>query len=103
MAKRSNPLQPLLNSIPTPLRNKYFLVLVLFFGWMIFFDKHDFLTQYQLQDTHKELQRDLVYYEDKIKEVEQDRYDLELQKEKYAREHFHLHKKDEVIFIFTEE
>ncbi len=103
MAKRSNPLQPLLNSIPAPIRNRYFLVLVLFFGWMIFIDKHDFLTQYELQDTHSELQRDKVYYSEKITEVEQDRFDLERKKEKYAREHYHLHKKDEVIFIFTDE
>lgn len=103
MAIRKNPFQPLLDKIPAPARNIYFLSLVLFFAFMIFVDKHDFLTQYRLQQTLNKLERDKVYYEDKIKEVKKDRRDIEKNKEKFAREHYYLNKKGEDVFIIEKE
>lgn len=99
MAIGKNPLQALIEEIPAPLRNKYFLVLVAFFAWMIFFDKHDFITQWQLQRTVDKLEKDKQYYSKKIEEAEQDRYDLEVNREKFAREHYYLQKSDEDVFI----
>ena len=45
----SNPLGPLLGSLPGPLKNKYFIVLVVFFFLMIFVDKHDLFTQNKIE------------------------------------------------------
>jgi len=70
---------------------------------MIFVDKHDFLTQYRLQQTLNKLERDIVYYEDKIDEVKKDRRDIQNNKEKFAREHYYLNKKDEDVFIIEQQ
>ncbi len=103
MAVRSNPFQPILDSVPAPMRNIYFLSLALFFFYMIFVDRHDFLTQWRLQQSLNKLERDKVYYEDKIIEVEKDRRDIERNKEKFAREHYYLNKKGEDVFIIEKE
>ncbi len=99
MAVRKNPFKPFLEQIPAPMRNIYFLSLVLFFAFMIFVDKHDFLTNYRLQQTLNKLENDKIYYEEKMKEVRKDRRDIANDKEKFAREHYYLNKKDEDVFI----
>lgn len=103
MAIRNNPFKPFLKKIPTPLRNKYFLVLVVFFGWLIFFDTHDVLTQWRLQQSLHKLEQDKIYYEEKIEEVKKDKRDIENNKEKFAREHYYMKKSNEDVFIIVEE
>ena len=103
MAARNNPLQPLLDQIPGPFKNRYFIVLALFAGWMIFFDKHDIITQWRLQNTVDKLEEDKAYYEGKIKEAQQKRLDLEVNKEKFAREEYYMQKKNEDVFIIVDE
>ena len=65
---------------------------------MIFFDKHDILTQWQLQQTLNKMEEDAAYYEEKIQETWQDKQDLENNMEKFAREHYHL-QKDTKMFL----
>ena len=103
MAKGTNPLSAILEQLPAPLRNKYFVVLFSFFGWMIFFDKHDLLTQFRLQRSVDKLQEDIDYYNVKIEEAKQERYDLDINKEKFARERYYMKKKNEDVFIIVEE
>lgn len=103
MAIRKNPLQPLLDQIPAPVRNRYFLVLVFFFAWMIFVDKHDVWTQWKLARTLQHLKGDKKYYENKIIEVKQDKLDIERNKEKFAREKYFMKKDDEEVFIILKE
>lgn len=103
MARSNNPIQAILEQLPAPLRNKYFVVLIFFFGWMIFFDKHDLLTQWRLQRSVNKLQEDIDYYNVKIEEAKQERYDLEINKEKFARERYYMKKTDEDVFIIVEE
>ena len=103
MAVRNNPFKPLIKQIPAPLRNKYFLVLAVFITWMIFFDKHDVLTQWQLQQTLNKMQEDKAYYKEKIEETWQDKQDIENNKEKFAREHYYLQKDREDVFIIVDE
>jgi cell division protein FtsB len=95
----NNPFQPLLDRIPAPFRNRYFLALVIFVGWLIFFDKHDVLTQWKLQRTVNKLEQDKDYYSKEIKRAEQKRLDLEVNKEKYAREQYYMKKDNEEVFI----
>ena len=101
MATR-NPLQPLLDQIPKPLRNKYFLVLAFFFFWMIFVDKHDFLTQWRLQRAVDQMQYEKEQYIEKIEKAKKDRLDLEVNKEKFAREQYYMKKSNEDVFIIEE-
>ncbi|MFK7934791.1 MAG: septum formation initiator family protein [Saprospiraceae bacterium] len=103
MAKRKNPWQPILDKIPAPLRNRYYITLLLFFGWLIFFDKHDFFTQWELQQSLENLQFDKVYYQEQIGEVKEKKQDLELNQEKYAREKYYMRKKNEDVFVIEKE
>ncbi len=103
MALRNNPFKPLVRQIPAPFRNKYFLVLAVFITWMIFFDKHDILTQWQLQQTLNKMEEDKAYYESKLQEAWQHKQDIETNKEKFARENYYLQKEHEDVFIIVEE
>jgi hypothetical protein len=104
MAKiRNNPFKPLIKKIPAPIRNKYFLVLVFFFVWLIFIDKHNIWTQYQLQQSLTKLKEDKTFYEEKIKEVREAQLDIERNKEKFAREKYFMKKKNEDVFLIIRE
>ena len=99
----NNPLQPLLERLPKPLRNKYFLVLAVFAAWMVFFDKHDVITQWRLQRTVDKLEEDKAFYTQKIKEAEQTRLDLEANREEFARERYYMKESDEDVFVIVKE
>ena len=97
--KKKNPLQPLLELVPIPFRNKFALVAVLFFIWMAFFDKHNLLTQLSLQNTIDKMERDENFYTQRIQEAKQDRIDLIRNAEKFARERYYMSKPNEDVFV----
>lgn len=99
----NNLIPPSVQGFFKPFRNKFFLILVLFFGWMLFFDKHDMITQFRLQRSVNQLEADKEFYKEKIQEAHQAREDLEVNKEKYAREHYYMKKSDEDVFIIEKE
>lgn len=99
----NNLIPPSMRGFIKPFSNKYFLILVLFFGWMVFFDKHDMITQFRLQRSVNQLETDKGFYKEKIQEAHQAREDLEINKEKYAREHYYMKKGDEDVFIIEKE
>ena len=103
MAVRNNPFKPIIDLIPAPARNIYFWSLAIFFGWLILFDRHDVLTQWKLQQTLSHLKSDKIYYQNKIKEVKADKYDIERDKEKFAREHYYMQKANEDVFIIVDQ
>ena len=98
----NNSFQALRDLVPAPLRNKYFLVLALFFAWMIFLDRHDVIPQWRLQRTVNKLESDKTFYLDKIEGAEQERLDLDINDEKFARERYYMKKSDEDVFIIEE-
>lgn len=79
--------------------NKYVFALVIFLCWISFFDKSSLITQYQLHQTIERLEDEHVYYQEKIEEAKLDRVDIEVNKEKYARERYFMHRPDEEVFI----
>lgn len=103
MAIGKSPLQTWFESIPAIYRNKYVIAAAFFLVYMLFFDKHDLVTQFKLQRTVNKLEQDQQYYRQKIEEAEQDRYDLEVNREKFARERYYLQEKDEDVFIIQQE
>lgn len=103
MALQKSPLLLLLDRVPKPFRNKYVLVMILFFGWMLIFDSANLITQWKLGQSVNKLEDDKAYYQGKIREAEKDKKLLEENKERYAREKYHMHKDKEEVFIIEEE
>lgn len=99
MANNNFNLQALWTKIPKPIRNKYFIALVIVLAWMIFFDKHDFLTQWRLQRNVNQMEADKEYYSKKIEEAQLERLHQELNKEKFAREKYYMKRNGEDVFI----
>ncbi len=95
----NNLIPPALRGFTKPFGNKFFLVLVLFFGWLIFFDKHDVITQFRLQRSVNQLEKDKEFYQERIMEAQQAKEDLEANREKYAREHYYMKKPNEDVFL----
>lgn len=89
--------------LPAPLRNRYFLALALFFAYMIFFDRHDLLTQIQLQRMVNKLQDDRTYYEEKIEEEKREKQDMDVNQERFARERYFMQRADEDVYIIVDE
>lgn len=102
MANFTNPFQLLLDKLPAPMRNRFFLVLALFFAWMIFFDRHDFVTQWQLYRSVDRLEEEKEKLSGQIQEAKQERLDLEVHKEKFAREQYYMKKNNEEVFIIPD-
>jgi cell division protein DivIC len=91
------------NKLPTPLRNRYFITAIAFVAFMIFFDRHDLLTQIHLQRTVNKLEQDKVFYEDQIQGEEEKRLDMEINQERFAREQYYMQRNNEDVFIISEE
>lgn len=83
-------------------QNKFFLVTVVFIAWMIFFDKNDFLSQYEYRQEMNKLQEEKDFYKTEIDRVTKDLNELTTnrqQLEKFAREKYLMKKDDEDIFV----
>ncbi len=98
-----SPFRSYLESIPSPLYNKYLIVIIVFFTWVLFFDKHDIITQWKLKQTVEKLEDDKAYYADQIEQAESDRYDLDVNREKFARERYYMKRDNEDVFIIVED
>ncbi len=79
--------------------NKFVFIGIVFLIWVSFFDKHNFINQSKLSNVISELEAEKIELEEKIKEAKNDKISLEVNKEKYAREKFHMHKENEEVYI----
>ncbi len=102
MAKIVNPLKPLTDKLPKPLRNKYIITLIIFFI-IVLLSKINPYTQWKLIQSKEELIDKKAYYEDKLEEVNQDREDNKKHIEKFAREKYYMKKRDEDVFVIEKE
>ncbi len=87
------------------LKNKYFIAFTLFLGWCIFFDANDFVTQYEMRQTLKQLRSDRQYYLDEIKNNKESMKELQTNPEnleKFAREKYLMKKDNEDLFVVVE-
>lgn len=86
------------------LKNKYFIVIVVLISWLLYFDKNDVFTQYELVQKCNKLNAEKDYY---IAEIEKNKMEInELQNnskslETFAREKYLMKKDDEDVFVFT--
>ncbi|HRG02386.1 MAG TPA: septum formation initiator family protein [Bacteroidia bacterium] len=87
------------------LKNKYFLVVIGLIVWLLYFDKNDVFTQFELITKCNKLNAEKDYY---IAEIENNKKEiLELQTNKksletFAREKYLMKKDNEDVFVFVE-
>ncbi len=80
--------------------NKYSVSAGLFVIWMMFFDKHNFFTQWNLRSTVSQLENSIEDYQEQLTKAESAHRDLMNNREKFAREKYLMHRPDEDVFIF---
>ncbi|MBA4240452.1 MAG: septum formation initiator [Sphingobacteriaceae bacterium] len=87
------------------LKNKYILVVIGLIVWLLYFDKNDVFTQFELITKCNKLNTEKEYY---ITEIEKNKKEIvELQNNKksletFAREKYHMKKDNEDIFVFVQ-
>ncbi len=87
------------------LKNKYLLVVIGLIVWLLYFDKNDVFTQFELITKCNKLNTEKEYY---ISEIEKNKKEIvELQNNKksletFAREKYHMKKDNEDIFVFVQ-
>jgi cell division protein FtsB len=85
-------------------RNKYFLTTMALGMWILFFDKNDVFTQYELVSKCKKLEKERNYY---LSEIEHNRETLRSLRtdkkylERFAREKYLMKKDNEDVFVFV--
>ena len=92
----------MLKKLPPILKNFYAVGIIIFVIWMTFFDSNDWINRFRMSSKLRSLENEKKYYEEKIKEVEQDKKELmgnEELLEKFAREKYLMKKPGEDIFI----
>jgi len=88
------------------LKNKYVYTSIAFVVWMLFFDRNNLISQFELRSKLNQLKEDKQYY---IEEIKKDRKDmLELLSnpknlEKFAREKYLMKKDNEDIFLIVKQ
>jgi cell division protein FtsB len=86
------------------IKNKYFLTAIGIVVWLLFFDKNDVFSQYDLIEKCRKLQKEKEYY---LVEIENNKRNLnELQTNKksletFARETYLMKKENEDVFVFV--
>ncbi len=94
------------NRLPSWLRNRYALTLICFFIYMLFFDRHDLISQMQLKQELGKLEENKEYYKLQIDQTSEDLNDLltnDNNLEKFAREKYLMKKPNEDIFVIAED
>ena len=87
------------------IKNKYFLVLLVFLNWVTFIDKNNLISQYQDRQVLYELDKEKRYYQseiqttqDKLNELKTDNKSIE----KFAREKYLMKKENEEIWLVVD-
>ncbi len=83
--------------------SKYTIATVCFLVWVVFFDKFNYATHQKLSDSISKLEQEKITIIDKKKETAKQLQDVELHKERYAREKYYMHKPNEEILVINPE
>ncbi|MBL7114042.1 MAG: septum formation initiator family protein [Bacteroidales bacterium] len=88
------------------LRNKYILTLLIFFFWLLIFDRNNLIDRIKIVRKLNEMERQKEYYETRIEQDSRKLNELKTNREnleKFAREQYYMKKPDEEIFVIVEE
>lgn len=86
----------------TILLNPYVFSITLFVVWMTFFDRYSYMNLREIRAKVDDSKEELQWYTEQIEEVREDREQLNSsleQKERFAREHFHMKAEHEIVFL----
>ncbi len=85
--------------IPHTAVNRYSIVGFIFLIYVGFIDNHSLVDSFKLNSRLKEYENQKEYYITEIEKAKSDKIDLETNLEKFAREKFFMHRKNEDVFI----
>lgn len=86
------------------IKNKFFLTLIGLAVWLLFFDKNDVFSQYELIEKCQKLNKEKEYYLAEIENNKQNLKELKSNKkslEKLSREAYLMKKDNEDVFVFV--
>ncbi|HHV03267.1 MAG: septum formation initiator family protein [Bacteroidales bacterium] len=86
------------------IRNRYFIVTLVFIVWILFFDDNSFTGWVRALGEYSENKSQQRYYKEKIHQTESNLRELQSNKdslEKFAREKYYFHKENEDVFIIS--
>jgi len=86
------------------IKNKYFLTILALLVWLVFFDKNDVFTQYELIQKCKKLEKDKDYYLVEISNNKANLNELRTNKrslETFSREKYLMKKENEDVYVFV--
>lgn len=96
----------MMKRMPAILKNKYLLSIIVLLVWLTFFDKNNFISQFEYQQELNKLEAEKGYYQS---EIENNKRALTILQndsvaiEKYARETFLFKKSNEDLFVIVPE
>jgi cell division protein FtsB len=85
------------------LKNKFFLVTVIFLVWVIFFAQYDIISQRQQRSELNEMKSKIEYLEKEVDRLHAEKVALKTDTvtvEKYAREKYFMKAQNEDVFVF---
>ena len=96
----------MLKKIPSYLKNKYVVAILVFFIWILFFDRNSMINQFKLTSTLNKLENQRDY---DLTELESDSISLHVlqsnkdELERFAREKYLMKKDNEDVYLIIEE
>ncbi len=94
------------NKIPSWIRNKYVLALLVFVVWLIFFDRNNLIIQYDSYKKLKDLKAKQNQYKQQIESIGVERQALQndtVALEKLAREKYLMKRDNEDLYIIVDD
>ena len=86
-------------------KNKYFLVIIALIVWLLYFDRNDVFTQFDLITKCNKLKTERDYYITEIEKNKLETYELQnnmVSLETFAREKYLMKKDNEDVFVFVQ-
>lgn len=96
----------LISKVPPYIKNRYAVTIALFFVWMIFFDRNDFISAVRMNIELSRLHDQQEYYKQELeatKQLQKAIFNHNENLEKFAREKFYMKKDDELLYVIVEE
>ncbi len=98
--------QILLGKLPSYIKNRYTITILLFIIWMLFFDRNDFISAIKMKLELSRLEEQQEYYKQELqntKQIQKAIFEHNENLEKFAREKFYMKKDDELLYVIVEE